>query len=301
MLDSPEGSPGNQRPVTEAPVAVRSASEAAGYARTSRPDELRAALEAPLRRRALVDLLGFDPSLPARLRRTPAFTSAKLIDGGTERAAQARPDDARSREERDRTDVLRVLSFAEASDLGRARALLEGAFADANQLELPIAVVAGALAPAHDDIEVLRATLAVGLSLASSNKGLRAALSRVEEALAMGYSPSAEATAELLGEVEEAAGPRGIHLRAEVQRIGLEGRRYKRRTVLGEARIRAELTTGGGELLPVYIPDAVAAKLPMLPSFPVVLVAELRPREDAQEAHAEALIALAIGRVIRPL
>jgi len=301
MLDSPEGSPGNQRPITEAPVAVRSASEAAGYARTSRPDELRAALEAPLRRRALVDLLGFDPSLPARLRRTPAFTSAKLIDGGTERAAQARPDDARSREERDRTDVLRVLSFAEASDLGRARALLEGAFADANQLELPIAVVAGALAPAHDDIEVLRATLAVGLSLASSNKGLRAALSRVEEALAMGYSPSAEATAELLGEVEEAAGPRGIHLRAEVQRIGLEGRRYKRRTVLGEARIRAELTTGGGELLPVYIPDAVAAKLPMLPSFPVVLVAELRPREDAQEAHAEALIALAIGRVIRPL
>jgi len=45
-------------PEDVAEVAAFLASEAAGYARTSRPDELRAALEAPLRRRALVDLLG---------------------------------------------------------------------------------------------------------------------------------------------------------------------------------------------------------------------------------------------------
>ena len=79
----------------------------------------------------------------------------------------------------------------------------------------------------------------------------------------------------------------------------LEERHFKRRTVLGELRIRAELATPSGETVPAYVPAAVASKLPMLPSFPVVLLGELRPREDAQESHAEALLVLALGRVVR--
>jgi hypothetical protein len=299
MLDAPEG--GNPRPAAEGPVIARSMLEAPASVRSPRLDEARSAPETPVKRRALVDLLGFDPALPARLRRTPAFTSSRILDAAADRAAPARVDDARSREDRDRTDVLRVLSFAEPLDLQRARALVAEAFADPNQLDLPIAVIAGALAPAHDDFEVLRATLAVASPLASASKDLKAALKRVEEALASGYAPAAETVSTLLREVEEAAGTMGGHVRGSVQRIAVDGRRYKLRTVLGEARIRAELTTRGGESLPVYIPEAVAAKLPMLPSFPVVLVAELRPREDAQEAHPEALIALAVGRVLRPL
>jgi hypothetical protein len=300
MLDASEG--GNPRPVTEAPVIARSSMlDAPASARAPRVDEARSAPETPLKRQALVDLLGFDPALPARLRRLPAFTTSKILDGAADRSAPARADDARSREDRDRADVLRVLSFAEPIALPRARGLVEEAFADPNQLDLPIAVIAGALAPAHDELEVLRATLAVASPLASANKDLKAALKRVEEALGSGFAPGAEMVITLLREVEEAAGTMGGHVRGSVQRIAVDGRRYKLRTVLGEARIRAELTTRGGESLPVYIPEAVATRLPMLPSFPVVLVAELRPREDAQEAHPEALVAFAVGRVIRPL
>jgi hypothetical protein len=299
-FDVPEGSLGSPRLSAEGAGIARSGPDTTVTARITRPDEVRPAAEAPLKRQALVDLLGFDPSLPARLRRTPALTASKILDPAADRATPPRPDDARSREDRDRSDVLRVLSFAEPLDLGRARGLLEEAFADPSQLDLPLIVVAGALAPAHDDMEVLRATLAVGSPLASANKDLRAALRSVEEALASGYAPATETVTGLLREVEEAAGSMGGHVRGSVQRLAVDGRRYKLRTVLGEARIRAELTTRGGESLPVYLPEAVGAKLPMLPSFPVVLVAELRPREDAQEAHPEALVALAVGRVIRP-
>lgn len=259
--------------------------------------------DGPLRRQALVDLLGFDASLPARLRRTATF--AKILGPALERPASPRPEELRAERARDdrgrddRADVLRVLSFAEPCDLPRARALVEEAFADVAQLELPIAIVSGALAPSHDDVEVLRALKAVGAPLASGSEALRAALKRVDEVLGWGYPPSAEVVSALLHEAEEAAGSMGSKLRGHVQRIALDGRCYKRRTVVGEARIRAELTTRGGESLPVYIPDSVAAKLPMLPSFPVVVVAELRPREDAEETHAEALIALALGRVVR--
>ena len=40
------------------------------------------------------------------------------------------------------------------------------------------------------------------------------------------------------------------------------------------------------------------ACLPLLPAFPVILVVEVRPREDAAEAPAEALFALATSRVL---
>lgn len=280
--------------------AARSVPDSPPNARASRADEARSLAEAPRKRQALVDLLGFEPWLPARLRKIPAFTAARILDAAADRAG--RTEDTRAREERDRADVLRVLSFAEPVDLPRARGLLEEAFADSSQLDLPVVVVAGSLAPAHDDLELLRAAQVVGSPLVSaSNKDLKAALKRVEEALESGYAPSGEAVITLLREVEEAAGAMGDHVRENIRRLSLSGRRYKLRTVLGEARIRAELTTPGGESVPVYIPEAMAAKLPMLPSFPVVLAAELRPREDAEEAHPEALLALAVGRVIRPV
>jgi len=37
----------------------------------------------------------------------------------------------------------------------------------------------------------------------------------------------------------------------------------------------------------------------LLPSFGVIALVELRPREDALESHAEALVVRALGRVIR--
>ena len=252
------------------------------------------------RRYALVDLLAHDPGLPARLRRAPSF--AKVLAAAADRPAWVRPDEPheeRAASDRERLDVLRVLSFTPPSDLPRVREILEETFDDVTQLELPLVVVAGQIKPTHDELAILRATVQAGQPLSSTNKALQAALKVLQEAIDGGVAPPGEATSALLRQAEQAAGSLWSYLFAQVQRTVLEERHFKRRTVLGEARIRAELTTPSGETVPAYVPASVASKLPMLPSFQVVVLGELRPREDAQETHAEAFLVWALGRVVR--
>jgi hypothetical protein len=51
--------------------------------------------------------------------------------------------------------------------------------------------------------------------------------------------------------------------------------------------------------MPVYLPETAATSLPLLLSFPVVALCEIIPREDLTEPHDEALLASALGRVLR--
>ena len=268
----------------------------------NKPDPMRQAFEphAEVRRHAFVDLLAHDAALAPRLRRTPLFS--KLLAAHAERPPWVRPDEPyveKPREDRDRADVLRVLSFTAPCDLVRTRELVEEAFDDPEQLELPLVVIAGTLKPTHDDVAVLRATVHAGQPLSLTNKPLQTALKVIEEAIDGGGSPSSEATSALLRQAEQAAGQLWGYLSSQVTRAVLEERHFKRRTVLGEVRIRAEIATPSGESIPAYIPATVATKLPMLSAFPSVVLADLRPREDAQEAHAEALLVWALGRVVR--
>jgi hypothetical protein len=252
------------------------------------------------RRHALVDLLAHDAALAARMRRTPALAS--LLAASAERASWPQPGDpdgGRPAEERDRLDVLRALSFGAPCDLPRVRDLIDEAFDDPAQLELPLAIVAGTLRPTHDDLAILRATVRAGQPLSLTNKPLQAALKVLQEAVDASVAPPGEATAALLRQVETAAGPLWSYLFAHAHRTVVEERHFKRRTVLGEPRLRADLTTPSGETIPAYLPAAAASRLPMLPSFPAVVIAELRPREDAQEPSAEALLVWALGRVMR--
>ncbi|MBK8257938.1 MAG: DUF2169 domain-containing protein [Polyangiaceae bacterium] len=189
-----------------------------------------------LRRHAFVDLLAYDTALLPRLRRTPGF--ARILAAGAERPAWVRPDepiDERSRDDRDRTDVLRVLSFTAPNDLPKVRELVEDAFDDATQLDLPLVVVAGQLKPSHDDLAVLKATVRAGGPLSLTNKPLQAALKVLEEAVESGIAPSGEAMAALLRQAEQAAGNMWGYLNSQVQRVVLEERQFKRRTVLGSS------------------------------------------------------------------
>ena len=307
VLPAPEAS--REGPIAGGWTSLRAASDAAADRAANvtkqgekKGDPMRGAFEqsGEARRFALVDLLAHDAALPARLRRTSAF--AKILASSAERPPWVRPDEpheGKPRDERERADVLRVLSFSAPCDLTRTRELIEEAFDDAAQLDLPLVVIAGTLKPTHDDLAVLRATVHAGQPLSLPNKPLQAALKVLEEAIEGGVAPPGEATAALMRQAEQAAGPLWSYLFSQVQRTVLEERQFKRRTVLGEVRIRADFATPNGESVPAYIPATVASKLPMLPSFPAVVLAELRPREDAQEAHAEALLVWALGRVVR--
>ncbi len=79
----------------------------------------------------------------------------------------------------------------------------------------------------------------------------------------------------------------------------LEGRKYKRRTLLGAARVRADLFVGReAAVFLIYVLDSVASSLPLLPAYPVTALCEVRPREDLAETQNEALFAVALGRVL---
>jgi hypothetical protein len=64
--------------------------------------------------------------------------------------------------------------------------------------------------------------------------------------------------------------------------------------------VRADLTLPrSGETMPLYLPETAATSLPLLLSFPVVALCEIIPREDLTEPQDEALLASALGRVLR--
>lgn len=50
--------------------------------------------------------------------------------------------------------------------------------------------------------------------------------------------------------------------------------------------------------MPIYLSDAIARELPIMKRFQARLLVEVRPQQDASEAHPVALRALALGRVV---
>jgi hypothetical protein len=122
-----------------------------------------------------------------------------------------------------------------------------------------------------------------------------------QEALTSQLSPAPETLRNLAKQIETAAASLALPPRfiaTNVERILVENRSYKRRLILGALRVRADLVFSGGEVLPLYLPDDAAKSLPLLPSFPVATVCEVRPREDLAETQPEALVCVALGRIL---
>ena len=70
-------------------------------------------------------------------------------------------------------------------------------------------------------------------------------------------------------------------------------------TIGGERRVRALMSLAGSKnAIPAYLPEAVEPRLPLFRRFRAVAIAEIRPREDQFETHGDALLVLALGRLI---
>jgi hypothetical protein len=248
----------------------------------------------------VVDLLAFVPELPKRLRRSRAHAPL-LADFSPPTGIQRPNEPAPDREDRPKLEVLRVLSCGVPLQGAELHAVSDGVMDDAQDLELPLLLVAGELRVATDELEALRIGVAVAKPLAAGDKRLAAALTVATDALA-GSALTPETAVSLLGKLDAATRELSLpprYLIDIVERTVLETRSYKRRTLLGAARLRGDLTVPSLGAIPVYLPESVATLLPLLPSFPAMLLAELRPREDASETHAESLLALAVGRVLQ--
>jgi hypothetical protein len=287
------------------PSSARAASDAAIRRETSARDSSKGASRspapAPLERRAMVDLLAVSRGVADRVRTMTAFA------GAFARPLRARPlvspdVPAPLEGDRDRADVLRVLSYATPFEPRRIRRAWEESFADGGDLEPPLVLVAGDLRPTYDEFELLRATLAAALPVAGGDKRLVALCATAEEMLAKGASVGPDAAVGLARQIDQASASMPIpprYVAREAERALLEGRRYKRRTLLGSPRIRCDFgAPGEADTILFYAPD-IADSLPLLPSFPVIALCEVRPREDLAEPAADALFAVALGRVLR--
>ena len=286
--------------------SAKSASDqAADRERPRRALEEESRAESGAVRRALVDLLSFSPEVPRRIRRTKWMT-ALLSDFSPprpfRRPDEPEPDREKDREERGRFEVLRVLSCGQPLDTSQLNMAVDRALEDANDLEMPLFLVAGELKPTYDEVEMLKAAVRVAQPLSNNDKRFAATIAVATEAANASAPPSNETAAAMSRQIEAALRELSLpprYLAENVERILLEGRAYKKRTVLGEQRIRCDLSLGGSPAWPTYLPEATGAHLPMLTSFSVVALVEVRPREDASEVHTDALVVTALGRVVR--
>lgn len=283
---------------------VKAASDAAAGREHGRdgasPFGSRADAGRAVRRLAVIDLLSFDPKIAPRLRALKRFAPAL-----TPPRAWALPGVDAPRvdvPDRDRADVIRVLSCATPGSASDVRNALADSLEDLADLDPPFVLVAGELRPLFDEVETLRAAVAIAKPVAGGDKKLLSTLAIAEESLASPLPPRGDTALGLARQIEQASLSLSLpprYVGSEVERVLLEGRKYKRRTLLGAARVRADLFVGReGAVFPLYLLDSIAASLPLLLAYPVTAICEVRPREDLSEAASEALFAVALGRVL---
>ncbi|MBL8743056.1 MAG: hypothetical protein JNK04_18230 [Myxococcales bacterium] len=279
-------------------AATKAASDAAFAVRTGRPT----ADASSTSRRAIVDLIALEGGVPARLRRSKRYAPL-LVAPAPPRAHK--PVDAPvgepSAEDRGRVDTLRVLSCGTPLGAEDLQAGFDALLDDAHDFDIPLFLVEGQVKPTMDELETLRVAVELAKPLAGSNKRVQAALALASDALARTTPPLPDSAIALYRQLEAATGELALpsrHLADLVDRTLLEARSYRKRTLLGEPRIRAELAQGR-QVTPIYLPEAALSKLPLLPTFEIAALVELRPREDVSESSPVGLVAFALGRVLR--
>lgn len=203
--------------------------------------------------------------------------------------------------EKDRADTLRVLCYGRPDGASQVRDALADSLEDAD-LDAPLVLVAGQLRPTFDELETLKITIAVVQSVAGNDKRILGAVALGQEAVSSSVGPRPDAALGLARQIAATTGGLSIpidYVPSQVERALVEGRKYKRRILRGSPRYRADIALAhGGEVFPLYLPEAILQSLPLLPSCPVIALCEVRLREDAAEATSEALFPTALGRVV---
>jgi hypothetical protein len=244
-----------------------------------------------------IELVWFDPNAVPRIR-------ALITEAGTVSWQKGDPGvGGDPREIKDRRDVLRTLARVRAVDEAGLDHAVALAFHDDGCFEPPVVLVGGEVCVAFDECETLRASVTVTTPFIGADKRLREVVTAGADALktdlpgdiAEGFTARIEETF--------AQGPRLVapgYLQECIERLLLEGRRYQKKTILGERRIRVLLTPAGGQTpIPTYLPEAASATLPGFRRFRARAVVEVRPQADQYETHRDALLVLALGRSLR--
>ncbi len=197
----------------------------------------------------------------------------------------------------DRRAVMDVMARAEP--LEDATAALEDAIGDDGVLGVPLVLVDGTLRMEFDLLARLEATLHVARALVGAP--VTAIDAQIDQTLsnpASASMPAAvqEQTRAIERIVASAGKDRSRRLDGDVERTLLVGRHYRRRMVTaGRRGIVVTLAIGGGTELDAFLPEEVAADLPLFASLDVTVIGELHTRDDRYAAHDYGLRILALA------
>ena len=256
-----------------------------------------------------LELIWLDPKRAARIRKRPPWRS--VVDDARSGPLEGPGDPSLPNQDvpaEDRRDMLLILARVDAMDGDDvAAALSEGVHEDGKFVP-PLVLVAGELRFPFGEMETLKATLTTATPFIGGDELLKAAIDAAKDFLAIpGLSPAPAVVEMLTGRIRDAFGrvkravPSG-YLEAQTDRALLEQRRYQKRMFHGEPHLRALLhASGDRESMLVYLPEALADKLPLSQRFSARLVAEAHLCVDQYETHAYALEAFTLARSLPAL
>ncbi|XXX77006.1 DUF2169 domain-containing protein [Sorangium sp. So ce134] len=249
----------------------------------------------------IVELLWFDPAALPRVRARWSDLILELDFEELDPRHDLPAGDAAAA--KDRHDVLGVLTDGSPIEPSGVHQALLASIGDRRRFTPPLVLVTGEARFPFDEVEALKATVAVVAPLAGPDKPLKDAIDAIGEVLKSPYLQSSTGVVDRLNQQlkellaqSSRSSPTG-QIEAHTERLLLEQRRYQTRRVLGDVWIRALLAAGGQGALPLYLPKALEHRLPLMTSLKVRVLAEAHLRQDQLEHSRYALKALALGRV----
>lgn len=251
-------------------------------------------------------LVWFDAEILPKVRRKVAFKP--LLDALDGRPLDSDLDDPNTARDpvmvEDRRDVFEVLARGDAVDEAALNEAVDRAVRDDGKFVSPFLLVAGEVRFPFDEMATLKATLSIVTPFATGDEPLKMTIADAREFLRTPDLLSPPGVIEgFTARVQDAFRktrkpvPPG-YLEDQTERVLVEKRLYQRREVFGGLHLRAQLyLTPTSKPWPLYVPEAIATKLPMFARFPARILADVLLQEDQYEAHPNSLRASAIGRV----
>lgn len=255
----------------------------------------------------VIDLVWFDRAALPRIRKNTNWKA--LLRALEDEPADPDLDDATlgntPAEVEDRRDVFEVLARGSADNATGIEDALSAAIRPDGKVVPPFVLAAGDLAFPFDEVETLKAHVAIISPLASGDDKLKSELALVRDFLANPElscaPPMVDALSSRLWEAFSKA-KRAVPaetLRAHADSMLLQKRRFQRREVFGAWHLRALLHAGpGGGPFPAYLPASLAPILPMFQRFRARLFAEVHVTVDQHESCSTALRVVAVARVL---
>ncbi|MBM4357009.1 MAG: hypothetical protein FJ096_02760 [Deltaproteobacteria bacterium] len=196
----------------------------------------------------------------------------------------------------------RVLAAGSCDDLAGLKRQLRSAATAAVEGEPPLRLVTGELRFTFDELETLRATVAAVAPHLEDDEALAKAVVPAKRMLEdRSLQGSRDAASDLVSRLrlacQESAVVEDPVVLRRVERTLVEARAFSYRNLLGAKWARALLVREGVSVT-CYVPEAIAAILPLYASFPARVIGEIFPRQDHDEESAVAIVVVALGRLI---